>query len=29
MSAWDYASIAVLLFGCAGVIMIFKPWDLD
>ena len=29
MSAWDYASIAVLLFGVAGVIMIFKPWDLD
>ena len=29
MSMWEYASIAVLLFGCAGVIMIFKPWDLD
>jgi hypothetical protein len=29
MSAWEYASIAVLLLGCAGVIMIFKPWDLD
>ena len=29
MSAWEYASIAVLLFGVAGVIMIFKPWDLD
>ena len=29
MSTWEYASIAVLLLGCAGVIMIFKPWDLD
>jgi len=29
MSAWEYASIAVLLLGCAGVIMLFKPWDLD
>ena len=29
MIAWEYASIAVLLLGCAGVIMIFKPWDLD
>ena len=29
MTMWDYASIAVLLFGCAGVIMLFKPWDLD
>lgn len=29
MSAWEYASIAVLLLGIAGVIMIFKPWDLD
>ena len=29
MTMWEYASIAVLLLGCAGVIMIFKPWDLD
>jgi hypothetical protein len=29
MSMLEYASIAVLLLGCAGVIMIFKPWDLD
>ena len=29
MTMWEYASIAVLLFGCAGVIMIFKPWDLE
>jgi hypothetical protein len=29
MTMWEYASLAVLLFGCAGVIMIFKPWDLD
>lgn len=29
MTMWDYASIAVLLLGCAGVIMIFRPWDLD
>jgi len=29
MSAWEYASIAVLLFGCAGVIIVMKPWDLD
>ena len=29
MSAWEYASIAVLLLGCAGVIITMKPWDLD
>jgi hypothetical protein len=29
MTMWEYASIAVLLFGVAGVIMIFRPWDLD
>jgi uncharacterized membrane protein len=29
MTMLEYASIAVLLLGCAGVIMIFKPWDLD
>ena len=29
MSVWDYASIAVLLFGVAGVILVFRPWDLD
>ena len=29
MSAWEYASIAVLLLGCAGLIMVMKPWDLD
>ena len=29
MTMWEYASLAVLLFGCAGVLMIFKPWDLD
>jgi len=28
MTMWEYASLAVLLFGCAGVIMIFKPWDI-
>jgi hypothetical protein len=29
MSAWEYASIAVLLLGCAGVIIVMKPRDLD
>ena len=29
MTMWDYASIAVLLLGCAGVIMVMRPWDLD
>ena len=29
MSAWEYASIAALLFGCAAIIMVMKPWDLD
>jgi hypothetical protein len=29
MSALEYASIAVLLLGCAGLIMVMKPWDLD
>jgi hypothetical protein len=29
MSAWEYASLSFLLLGIAGVIMIFKPWDLD
>lgn len=29
MSEWEYASIAVLLLGCAGLIMVMKPWDLD
>ncbi len=29
MTMWDYASIAVLLFGCAGVIIVMKPWDLN
>jgi hypothetical protein len=29
MSAWDYASIAVLLLGVAGIIITMKPWDLD
>ena len=29
MTMWDYASIAVLLFGCAGVIIVMKPWDID
>ena len=29
MTMWEYASIAVLLFGCAGLIMVMKPWDLD
>jgi len=29
MTMLECASIAVLLLGCAGVIMIFKPWDLD
>jgi hypothetical protein len=28
MTMWDYASIAVLLLGCAGVIMVMRPWDL-
>ena len=29
MTMWEYASIAVLLLGCAGIIMTMKPWDLD
>jgi hypothetical protein len=29
MTMWEYASLAVLLLGVAGVIMIFRPWDLD
>ena len=29
MTMWECASIAVLLFGCAGVIIVMKPWDLD
>jgi hypothetical protein len=29
MSLSEYASIAALLLGIAGVIIIFKPWDLD
>jgi hypothetical protein len=29
MTMWEYASIAVLLLGCAGVIITMKPWDLD
>jgi len=29
MTMWDYASLSFLLLGIAGVIMIFKPWDLD
>jgi hypothetical protein len=29
MSLSEYASIAALLLGIAGVIIILKPWDLD
>jgi len=29
MTMWEYASLAALLFGCAAVIMVMKPWDLD
>jgi energy-converting hydrogenase Eha subunit C len=29
MSMLEYASIAVLLLGCAGVIIVMKPWDID
>jgi hypothetical protein len=29
MTMLQYASIAVLLLGCAGIIIVMKPWDLD
>jgi hypothetical protein len=29
MTMLEYTSIAVLLLGCAGVIIVMKPWDLD
>ena len=29
MSAYEYASIAALLWALAAVLMIFRPWDLD
>jgi len=29
MTISEYASIAALLLGIAGVIIIMKPWDLD
>jgi hypothetical protein len=29
MSAYDYASIAALLWAIAGIIIVMKPWRLD
>lgn len=29
MSAYEYASIAALLWALAAVVMIMKPWNLD